>query len=202
MSADSLVTAEAVLSHRFVLDYPFEAARLFEAMPADDAATLIAKQSRRREAATGGESSIPIDDDFAGAFPVWLTPQQVSVIPITSDHNDYAERVKRELHAAGEVTDVVVSPIGFISDHLEVLFDLDTEAKDLCEELGLNMIRAATVGTHPRFVRMIRELICERISGEPKACLGQYGPNHDVCPEDCCLSGRPANPQHGGGRPQ
>ncbi|MEO8498247.1 MAG: ferrochelatase, partial [Planctomycetota bacterium] len=106
----------------------------------------------------------------------------------------------RELHVAGEVTDVVVSPIGFISDHLEVLFDLDTQAKDLCNEIGLNMIRAATVGTHPRFMQMIRELICERTSGTPKACCGQFGPNHDVCPEDCCLSGRPAGPPHGGGR--
>ena len=58
--------------------------------------------------------------------------------------------------------DVVIVPIGFISDHMEVLFDLDTEAKQTADELGLNMVRAATVGTHPRFVRMIRELIVER----------------------------------------
>ncbi len=96
------------------------------------------------------------------------------------------------LHATGKVTDVIVSPIGFISDHLEVLFDLDTEAQQLCDEIGLNMIRAKTVGTHPRFVSMIRELISERVNASPKACLGEFGPNHDVCPEDCCLSGRPA----------
>ena len=108
----------------------------------------------------------------------------------------------RELHSTGEVTDVVVSPIGFISDHLEVLFDLDTEAKNLCSELGLNMIRAATVGTHPRFIRMIRELICERTSDATKLACGQFGPNHDVCPEDCCLSGRPSRPPQGSGRPQ
>ncbi len=107
----------------------------------------------------------------------------------------------RELHVSGKVTDVVVSPIGFISDHLEVLFDLDTEAQNLCAELGMNMIRAATVGPHPRFIQMIRELICERTSDAPKACWGRFGPHHDVCPEDCCLSGRPAIPQHGGGRP-
>ena len=98
----------------------------------------------------------------------------------------------RELHEFGEATDVIVSPIGFISDHLEVLFDLDTQAQELCDKLGLNMIRAATVGNHPRFISMIRELIGERIGGGSKACLGRYGPNHDVCPEDCCLSGRPA----------
>lgn len=97
----------------------------------------------------------------------------------------------RELHADKQVTDIVIAPIGFISDHLEVLFDLDTEAAALCAELGVNMVRAATVGTHPRFVGMIRELIEERIRGTEKLCLGELGPNHDVCPPDCCLSGRP-----------
>jgi ferrochelatase len=100
----------------------------------------------------------------------------------------------KDLHQIGQVTDVIVSPIGFISDHLEVLFDLDIQAQELCDKLGLNMIRAATVGNHPRFISMIRELICERIGGGSKACLGRYGPNHDVCPEDCCSSGRPAPP--------
>ncbi len=97
----------------------------------------------------------------------------------------------RKLQADQQVTDVVVVPIGFISDHLEVLFDLDTEAAKLCDELGLNMVRAATVGTHPRFVTMIRELIEERVRGTQKLCLGKLDPNHDVCPPDCCLSGRP-----------
>lgn len=89
------------------------------------------------------------------------------------------------------ITDVVVVPVGFISDHMEVLFDLDTEAKQVSEQLGLNMIRAATVGTHPRFVRMIRELILERMTGAERPALGTLGPSHDVCPSDCCPSGRP-----------
>lgn len=97
----------------------------------------------------------------------------------------------RELHATRQVTDVVIAPIGFISDHLEVLFDLDTEAAALCTALGINMVRAATVGTHPRFVAMIRELIEERVQGTERLCLGDLGPSHDVCPPDCCLSGRP-----------
>jgi ferrochelatase len=85
--------------------------------------------------------------------------------------------------------DLVVVPIGFISDHLEVAYDLDTEARGLCEQLGINMVRAATVGTHPRFVQMIRELIEERMSESPeRLALGSLGPSHDVCPEDCCLS--------------
>lgn len=84
--------------------------------------------------------------------------------------------------------DIVVVPIGFISDHMEVLYDLDTEVRQLCERLGINMVRAATVGTHPRFVQMIRELVEERISDSPqRVAVGPLGPSDDVCPADCCL---------------
>jgi ferrochelatase len=69
----------------------------------------------------------------------------------------------REIKARGGSADVVIAPIGFVSDHMEILFDLDTQARELCAELGLQMVRAETVGTHPRFIRMIRELICERM---------------------------------------
>jgi ferrochelatase len=87
------------------------------------------------------------------------------------------------------VTDVVVAPVGFISDHMEVLYDLDTEARSLAGELGVNMVRAATVGTHPEFVGMIRELIRERLDPSlPRRALGAYPPAHDVCPVDCCRS--------------
>ena len=101
----------------------------------------------------------------------------------------------RDLHGRG-VTDVVVAPLGFISDHMEVLYDLDTEAVDLARELGMNLVRAATVGTHPAFIRAIRQLIQERVSpGEPKLATGFFGPNHDVCPANCCpppqRAGRP-----------
>jgi ferrochelatase len=93
----------------------------------------------------------------------------------------------RQQHAAG-VRDVVVAPIGFVSDHLEVIYDLDMEAQRLCGELGMHMVRAATVGTHARFVRMIRELIVERMTpGAPRLALGTLGPCHDICPADCCL---------------
>lgn len=88
------------------------------------------------------------------------------------------------------VTDVVVVPVGFISDHMEVLFDLDTEATERAAELDLGFTRVGTVGTHPRFVAMIRELIEERMSSEPeRLALGRRGPNHDVCPLNCCLIG-------------
>jgi ferrochelatase len=94
----------------------------------------------------------------------------------------------REQHISSPLRDVVVVPIGFISDHMEVLYDLDTEVRALCEQLGINMIRAATAGTHPRFIRMIRELIEERMAEVPaRLALGRLGPSHDICPADCCL---------------
>jgi protoporphyrin/coproporphyrin ferrochelatase len=100
----------------------------------------------------------------------------------------------REVAARKQTKDVVIVPIGFVSDHMEVVYDLDTEARALGDELGLNMIRAACVGTHPQFIAMIRELIRERIDQNPeRRSLGSFGPCHDVCPEGCCLT-RPAAP--------
>lgn len=100
---------------------------------------------------------------------------------------DVCDRVE-QLHAAGELRQLVIVPIGFVSDHLEVMFDLDVEARQLCERLGVPMQRAATVGDHPRFVRMIRELIVERMTGAAnRPALGSLGASHDVCPADCCL---------------
>jgi ferrochelatase len=92
----------------------------------------------------------------------------------------------REIAAGAEATAVVVAPIGFLSDHLEVLYDLDVEAAAICKEVGLNMVRARTVGVHPRYVRMIRELIEERLSGAPRLALGELGPGPNLCPADCC----------------
>jgi ferrochelatase len=95
----------------------------------------------------------------------------------------------RELRTAGS-KDVVVAPIGFVSDHMEIIYDLDTEAMGLCRELGLNMIRAATAGTHPAFIEMIRELILERIKPEtPRRALGTMGPRESVCQTGCCHFG-------------
>jgi len=101
----------------------------------------------------------------------------------------------KNLHAAG-VRNVIVAPLGFISDHLEVLYDLDTEAQALAGQLGMRMVRAATVGTQPIFVGMLRQLIAERLSpSQARLAIGQFGPNHDVCPLDCCpapqRAGRP-----------
>jgi len=93
-----------------------------------------------------------------------------------------------------ECKSVVIVPIGFISDHMEIMFDLDEEASQECDKLGIEMQRANTVGTHPRFITMIRELIQEKLSGHDKLALGNLGPSHDVCPEDCCPLGQTAGP--------
>lgn len=95
-----------------------------------------------------------------------------------------------------EAEAVVIHPVGFLSDHIEVLFDLDEEARNTANALSLPMARSATVGTHPKFVGMLRELIIERLSGAPtRRSVGRFGPNHDVCPLDCCPA--PARPVGG-----
>ena len=72
----------------------------------------------------------------------------------------------------------MVAPIGFVSDHMEVVYDLDVQARKVADEIGMKLVRAKTAGTHPAFVRMIRELIVERIKGVvPPA----------VCASGCCL---------------
>jgi ferrochelatase len=81
---------------------------------------------------------------------------------------------------------VVVVPIGFISDHMEVVYDLDIEAKQIANQLGLKLARASTVGCHPRFIRMIYELIMERLVGDERLALGELGAAPDVCAVDCC----------------
>lgn len=103
----------------------------------------------------------------------WLEP----------DICDYMEEIMED------GTDKVINvPIGFISDHMEVIYDLDTEAVQVAEKIGMQFVRAGTVGTHPAFVSMIRELIVERMTENPqRRALGEREPNHDVCPLNCCL---------------
>jgi protoporphyrin/coproporphyrin ferrochelatase len=96
----------------------------------------------------------------------------------------------RALHARG-IHNVVLMPVGFLSDHIEVLYDLDTEARQLADELGLTLARAPTAGTHPLFIRMIRKLIEERLSGAPdRAAVGNLPPLPDACPVGCCPAPR------------
>ncbi|HTA47853.1 MAG TPA: ferrochelatase [Verrucomicrobiae bacterium] len=107
----------------------------------------------------------------------WLEP----------DILDYLRRVEAENLASA----LVLAPIGFISDHMEVVYDLDVEARKLCDSLGLPMTRARTVGVHPKFIGMIRELILERVNpGSERRALGSLGPRADVCAENCCPAPR------------
>ena len=104
-----------------------------------------------------------------------------------------------ELAPAG-VNNVCVVPIGFLTDHLEVLWDLDHEAAAVAKSVGLGFARAATAGADPRFVRMVRDLVVERRDAAAvRPALGVLGASHDVCPADCCpppparpVTGKPA----------
>ena len=138
-----------------------------------EAARLVAERVGR------GDGQIVFQSRSGAPSQPWLEP----------DILDHLEA----LRSTG-AKDVVVAPIGFISDHMEVVYDLDTEALARAKQLGLNLVRAATVGTAPEFVAMIRELVLERMDGGERRALGSRGPNHDVCPEDCCLAkaARPA----------
>lgn len=112
----------------------------------------------------------------------WLEP----------DILDYLRQVKSENRASA----VVLAPIGFVSDHMEVTYDLDVEARRLCDSLALPMTRAKTVGAHPKFIDMIRELILERMNpAQERRALGLMGARGDVCVDDCCpapqRTGRP-----------
>ena len=127
----------------------------------------------------------------------WLEP----------DVNDHLEAL-----AAGRLTDgtavavpdgVVVAPIGFVADHMEVVFDLDTEARATAERLAMPYVRAATAGTHPAFIASLADILLERAAvarGEevaPASTTGT-GPFHTVCPESCCrpaASGHSARPR-------
>jgi ferrochelatase len=90
-----------------------------------------------------------------------------------------------ELAAAGSAG-VVLVPVGFISDHMEVVYDLDVEAAEVAQRLGLPLARAATPGTDPRFVAMMTELIRERLGEVTPRALGDLGPALNTCQNGCC----------------
>jgi ferrochelatase len=91
----------------------------------------------------------------------------------------------RALHAQG-IRRVVLVPIGFVADHMEVVYDLDTEARAIADELGMTMTRAACVGAAPRFAAGLRDLVVAHIEGRSPAFLGTRGPRPTPCPPGCC----------------
>ena len=118
-------------------------------------------------------------------------PHQPWLEPDVNDH-------LRELAADG-VTSVVVVPIGFVSDHMEVVFDLDTEAAQTAAELDMEYQRVATPGVHPAFVAMVRDLVLERAAADrgetvESSVVGVCTPNPERCGDDCCPNLRLALP--------
>jgi ferrochelatase len=140
-------------------------------------------QQLRESARLVAEAAAPdLDWDL-----VWQSRSGPPQVPwLEPDVNDHLEDL-----AARGVTDVVISPVGFVSDHLEVIWDLDNEARDTAARLGLGFARAATPGTDPRFVAMIRELAAERMEPAcPRRVLGEMPASHDHCPVGCCPAPR------------
>jgi ferrochelatase len=94
----------------------------------------------------------------------------------------------RELAAEGAKA-IVIVPLGFVSDHMEVKWDLDTEAMETAEELGIFAVRTPTPGIHPQYVAGLVDLVLERVNGTPTAdrpALTELGPWYDVCRPGCC----------------
>ncbi len=119
---------------------------------------------------------------------VWQSRSGPPQVPwLGPDVNDHL----RALAAAGTRA-VVVAPTGFVSDHLEVLWDLDNEAAETATELGLGFARAGTAGVHPEFVTMVRQLVLERLRDEPRQAVGDLPPSWDDCPfeQGCCTATR------------
>lgn len=119
---------------------------------------------------------------------VWQSRSGPGQVPwLEPDINDHLAAL-----ASTGTTAVVVSPIGFVSDHLEVVWDLDTEAAATARQLGLDFARAGTPGTDPRFVAMVRELVTERLDPDGSADRRRLGelPMWDTCPTVCCVAAR------------
>ena len=145
-----------------------------------ESSRLIAERSGRTEAQR-------TDFDL-----VWQSRSGPPQVPwLEPDINDHLEHLSNEGTPA-----VVVIPVGFISDHMEVMYDLDTEALATAERLALPYARAGTVGTDPRFVTAIIELIEERRVDGPVKALGNLEVRPDFCVPGCCPAPqRPARPR-------
>jgi ferrochelatase len=117
---------------------------------------------------------------------VWQSRSGPPHVPwLEPDINDHLKSL-----ADRGVRAVVVCPTGFVSDHVEVIWDLDTEARETAGSLGLAFARAATAGTHPAFVTAIRELVQERVQEAEPKWLGDLGLCGVDCPDGCCPTPR------------
>ena len=110
------------------------------------------------------------------------------------DVGDHLEELAR-----GGVPAVVLAPVGFVSDHMEVVHDLDTEAAEVAARVGLPLVRAATAGTDAAFVAGLVDLVVERARAErgetvSRPVHGGLPPSHDTCPVGCCPNPRGERP--------
>jgi ferrochelatase len=129
------------------------------------------------EAAPGIEWELVYSSRSGPPSVAWLEP-------------DINDRI-RELAIQG-VTEVVAVPVGFVSDHIEVRWDLDVEAAATAREVGVTFRRTDPPSADPRFVGMVRELVVERLDAEaPVRALSSLGPSYDVCPTGCCRHPEP-----------
>jgi ferrochelatase len=148
-----------------------------------DAARSIAGSVQRRTGEAHGYDVVFCSRSGPPRVP-WLEP----------DVNDHLEALSRD-----GVPAVVLVPIGFVSDHMEVVFDLDTEARATAERLGLALRRVPTPGVDERFVALVRDLLVERAAAERgagpvRAARGDLGASWDVCPAGCCANPRADRP--------
>ncbi len=95
-----------------------------------------------------------------------------------------------ELSAGCGKKAIVIVPIGFTSDHVEVIWDLDHEAKEIAANHGLRFIRVSTPGVAKNFIAGIVDLVAERVGGAEKKALSALGPWSDFCPKGCCPNAR------------
>jgi len=129
-----------------------------------------------------------------GAVPFALVFQSRSGAPGTPWLEPDVNDTIRDLAADGATRAVVIVPLGFVSDHMEVRWDLDEEASATARELGLLVERTPTPGVDPAFVAGLVDLIEERTAGTPRQARTALGPWQDVCPADCCTTGRATAP--------
>lgn len=143
-------------------------------MQLEEAARLVTERS-----APGAQWDVVYQSRSGSPAVPWLEPDIV-------DH----------IHSLDDVRDLVIVAIGFVSEHLEVRYDLDVEAASAATEHGVNMVRAETVRAHPAYVAMIRELVLERMDpAAPRRALGDLGASHDACAPGCCLARTSASVQ-------
>jgi ferrochelatase len=211
-AALAALPAEAQARARLVFTAHSVPVAMAAASGSRSAGTAVPGAAGGRYAAELGEAARLISERVrGGTLPFDLAFQSRSGPPsvpwLEPDVNDHLAALAKgalpdgTLLPGGPPSGVVVVPVGFVSDHMEVVHDLDVEAAQTAASLGLPFARAAAPGPAPEFAEMVRELVAERTSGaEPRALgsfgLGAFAGGVDSCPADCCryAPARPGRP--------